>query len=291
MNSSHHRTVSDVAVFARNYRKYLVGAAERNTARLDRFTTFRSSASWTSAQKTTSTRGPIPIYFVPTPSKGANPRIEFEAILHQVLLSPVVGESETEELLACELESTRNEGLWEDTGKPVQSLYAINYCRHLTNPFPMTDLIKLSDEKPISADFGYGYVLVHPREYLPKDSFDVHPEEILEPSRYKEGSTKEVSVNVYERSAPARRACVAHYGFNCSVCNMSFYEFYGDIGTEFIHVHHLKSLASVDDEYDVDPITDLRPVCPNCHAMLHRQNPPLAIDDLKLRLAQKNLNN
>jgi len=33
--------------------------------------------------------------------------------------------------------------------------------------------------------------------------------------------------------------------------------------------------------YKVDPINDLCPVCPNCHAMLHRRSPPLSIDELK----------
>lgn len=34
-------------------------------------------------------------------------------------------------------------------------------------------------------------------------------------------------------------------------------------------------------EYEVNPKTDLIPVCPNCHAMIHRQNPPLSIQELK----------
>ena len=34
----------------------------------------------------------------------------------------------------------------------------------------------------------------------------------------------------------------------------------------------------------MDPIKDLRPVCPNCHAMLHRAVPALSIDDIRGRL-------
>jgi 5-methylcytosine-specific restriction protein A len=41
-------------------------------------------------------------------------------------------------------------------------------------------------------------------------------------------------------------------------------------------------LAQVGGEYQVDPIADLRPVCPNCHAMLHSRRPtPLSIAELK----------
>ena len=36
----------------------------------------------------------------------------------------------------------------------------------------------------------------------------------------------------------------------------------------YIHVHHLRGLSDVGGEYVVDPVNDLRPVCPNCHAVL-----------------------
>lgn len=47
-----------------------------------------------------------------------------------------------------------------------------------------------------------------------------------------------------------------------------------------IHVHHLKPLGEVGEGYLLDPVADLRPVCPNCHAMLHRRKPALGIDEL-----------
>ena len=31
----------------------------------------------------------------------------------------------------------------------------------------------------------------------------------------------------------------------------------------------------------LDPINDLIPVCPNCHAMLHRRNPSLMVEELR----------
>ena len=33
--------------------------------------------------------------------------------------------------------------------------------------------------------------------------------------------------------------------------------------------------------YVVDPIKYLLPVCPNCHAMLHKADPPFIIEDLR----------
>jgi 5-methylcytosine-specific restriction protein A len=40
-------------------------------------------------------------------------------------------------------------------------------------------------------------------------------------------------------------------------------------------------LASIGVSYTVDPIKDLRPVCPNCHAIIHRTDPPCSVDELR----------
>jgi len=112
-------------------------------------------------------------------------------------------------------------------------------------------------------------------------SIDRLPNEVVAPARYIEGAVRTVSVNAYERSPAARQACINHWGLNCAVCGFSFAAVYGDLGDGFIHVHHLRDLASIGEEYQVDPIADLRPVCPNCHAMLHRETPAMSIETLK----------
>lgn len=108
-----------------------------------------------------------------------------------------------------------------------------------------------------------------------------HPEEVAQPDRYFEGATRAVYVNVYERNRVARAAFVDHYHAVCQVCDVDFGERYGDIGEGFIHVHHLKPLSEIRRGYEVDAVRDLRPVCPNCHAMLHQQDPPLTIAQLR----------
>lgn len=97
-----------------------------------------------------------------------------------------------------------------------------------------------------------------------------YPEEILNSSEYIEGAKKQVIVNSYERDRDARNKAIEIHGLNCSVCDMNFEETYGEIGVGFIHVHHLKPLHEINEEYSVDPEKDLITVCPNCHAMLHR---------------------
>lgn len=108
------------------------------------------------------------------------------------------------------------------------------------------------------------------------------PEEIRPSETFAEGSATTTTVNSYERDPRARTACIDHYGTDCAVCGFDFAARYGeDLGGGFIHVHHILDLSLLGTDYEVDPVKDLRPVCPNCHAMLHRVRPALPINDLK----------
>lgn len=269
---------SPIAVFARNHREYLQEAAARNLARPERFTTFRSAKKWAKVHAANVEHGTMKIYFAPV---GGQQGVEYEAILHQVHLSPRMNDPITTEMLATELESTREEGLWEQYRKPVQTLYIISHCKQLADPFPISELIKVSDHKPISENFGYSYCVVLERQPHTVTDIELHPEEVADPTKYIEGATKTVSVVVYERSSAARLACISHYGCSCAVCGFDFEQSYGQIGQGFIHVHHLKSLSGLEEAYVVDPVRDLRPICPNCHAMIHRSNPAMTIEELK----------
>ncbi|MDR9501972.1 MAG: HNH endonuclease [Desulfurivibrionaceae bacterium] len=104
------------------------------------------------------------------------------------------------------------------------------------------------------------------------------PDEVGE---YFEGASKTVRVNVCERDPQARRECIAHYGCACVVCEHEFRRVYGPIGEGFIHVHHVTPLSKRSGQHTVDPIDDLRPVCPNCHAMLHSSDPPFTVEELR----------
>jgi 5-methylcytosine-specific restriction protein A len=88
-------------------------------------------------------------------------------------------------------------------------------------------------------------------------------------------------VNAYERDPKARAACLKRHGYNCHVCGMNFQDIYGDIGKNFIHVHHRKPLAGRRMDYKVNPTIDLVPVCPNCHVVIHKKEPPLSVEKVK----------
>ena len=97
------------------------------------------------------------------------------------------------------------------------------------------------------------------------------PEEVPSDSVYTEGSVQRILINRYERDPRAREECIRYYGTKCFLCPFDFVAVYGDVMVGFIHVHHLNLLSSLGADYEVDPIQDLRPVCPNCHAVLHHR--------------------
>lgn len=107
------------------------------------------------------------------------------------------------------------------------------------------------------------------------------PEEVLERKELLEGSVCQVTVNQYERNSKARKRCIEYYGTSCCVCSFNFGEVFGAKAEGFIHVHHLKPLYDIGEEYKVDPIEDLRPICPNCHAMIHLGGKTRSIKDIK----------
>ena len=105
-----------------------------------------------------------------------------------------------------------------------------------------------------------------------------------------EGTKKQIMVNAYERSSQARKECIYKYGYKCVICNFDFEEIYGEIGQNFIHVHHVKPLSEIDAQYKINPIEDLRPVCPNCHAMLHKRKPAYCIEEIQNKIKQTTYN-
>jgi hypothetical protein len=111
------------------------------------------------------------------------------------------------------------------------------------------------------------------------------PDEVHPDGQLIEGAVKSVLVNAYERSVTARRRCIEHYGSACIVCGCDFGEFYGRAVRGYIHVHHLKPLSEIGSDYVVDPINDLRPVCPNCHAVIHSREPPYTVDEVRQFIA------
>ena len=96
-----------------------------------------------------------------------------------------------------------------------------------------------------------------------------------------EGSVTTIKVNRYERDRNARSQCIKHYGCICQACGIKLSTIYGLVAENFIHVHHIKKISSTEGEYHLDSIRDLRPLCPNCHAIAHLRKNPYTMEEIQ----------
>lgn len=117
-------------------------------------------------------------------------------------------------------------------------------------------------------------------------SEDIETNEVDLPTFEIEGAVSRGAFNIYERSERNRRICITVFGFNCRICGVDLEERYGPIAAEFIHVHHKTPVSQMGGPREVNPLTDLIPVCPNCHYVMHRTNPPVQPETLRLHLGE-----
>ena len=125
---------------------------------------------------------------------------------------------------------------------------------------------------------GYVQIVINGSEYVPTTT---SPPGAKPDRAHYEGSPVSISLTVYERDRVARTECLQHYGYKCTVCQFDFAQTYGEIGVDMIHVHHLTPVSRIAKIHAVDPIQDLLPICPNCHIVIHRRQPPFSIEEVK----------
>ncbi len=102
--------------------------------------------------------------------------------------------------------------------------------------------------------------------------------------------TVSVLVNAYERDAVAKALCMQHHGTRCMVCDVDLEQRYGTLAAGAMQVHFEPRSSRVDGPFELDPRSDLLPVCPNCHMMLHRgRDKPLRVEDLRRIMQRKRI--
>jgi 5-methylcytosine-specific restriction protein A len=112
-----------------------------------------------------------------------------------------------------------------------------------------------------------------------------YPEETLT-REFIEGQVVSILVSKYERSRAARFECLRHFGYKCTVCDVTMEERFGPELADYIHVHHLIPLNQIGHSYKLNPLTDLRPVCPNCHAAIHAGGRHRTIEEARLLISK-----
>lgn len=106
-----------------------------------------------------------------------------------------------------------------------------------------------------------------------------------------EGASTVKQSKTKSRSQRLRKAAIEYYTdtngkISCDVCGFCFEDKYGDIGKDFIEIHHEKPICQYSDEgfesYISEAIKYVKPLCANCHRMIHHNSTrPMTIDELK----------
>ena len=122
-------------------------------------------------------------------------------------------------------------------------------------------------------------------ERYPRESEVWQEGEEVIPEDAPEGAVLERRVNRYERDPKLREAAIRIHGVNCFGCGINMKETYG-LAKDFIHIHHVKPLSTVRGDR-VSSEKDLKPLCPNCHAVVHLKTPPISIAKLKRMIKKK----
>jgi len=172
-------------------------------------------------------------------------------------------------------ESTGYDLLFEERRYPPKAVLGLAVGKLTGRPLAPSDFTGGLGSKCFRTLQANGFTIITKGETSP------FPDEVRQDDEYVEGAVERVLLNRYERDSEARAKAIKHYGLNCQVCDLKFSNLYGALGDGFIHVHHVVPLSSIRKSYTVDPVAVLRPVCPNCHAMLHKRVPPYTVEELR----------
>ncbi|MBA7693714.1 hypothetical protein ES703_102303 [subsurface metagenome] len=92
-----------------------------------------------------------------------------------------------------------------------------------------------------------------------------------------EGAITQRSVNQRTRSRRLRDAAInafkqQHDGkLYCTVCGFDFEAKYGELGRDFIEIHHTEAIREGEPVDLMIALERVAPLCANCHRMIHRQ--------------------
>ena len=104
-----------------------------------------------------------------------------------------------------------------------------------------------------------------------------------------EGKMTVKQAKVRERSKKLRDAAIKHYTVDgkivCFTCGFDFAKAYGKHGEGYIQVHHEKPVCQYDNQgfnaYISEAVTNMKPLCANCHCMIHRKRNPITVAELE----------
>jgi hypothetical protein len=108
---------------------------------------------------------------------------------------------------------------------------------------------------------------------------------------FAEGERSQRESTFFRRNPRLREEAIKHHGLRCIACGLDFGERYGSVATGYIEIHHLNPLAERRDAAAGKPLMtlldDVKPLCANCHRVVHRRQPPMSIAELRACLERE----
>ena len=154
-------------------------------------------------------------------------------------------------------------------------------------PFIITDKGRaLYDKNKDSLNALIGFSLDDTEDAL-KDITENREISVLDDSIVREGQLMTRSVEYRTRSRELRNTAVEYYSesgrIRCLACYFEFARAYQAIGEGVIQIHHIKPVSFMRGEplSREDALANVRPLCANCHQMVHTKTPPIPICDLR----------
>lgn len=167
---------------------------------------------------------------------------------------------------------------WQDVRATIISNEALNDQNYEKGGLGYTGVIK----------FYIGFLLSKYNPLNEKETFDdiaethdqVDNKGSIDEGPKTEGEIREMHLTTHERNPQLRKECIDYYmqqhdgHIVCECCGFDFEKAYGEIGRNFIEVHHKWPISATNDVHKVDAKKDLVPLCSNCHSMIHRGDGP-----------------
>lgn len=128
-------------------------------------------------------------------------------------------------------------------------------------------------------DFSFQDLIDSLKDIQSSEKENHHVELFDENVTINEGTQTIQNTKVYERSKKLRDQAIKYYKtddkIKCHACCFDFENFYGEYGKDFIEIHHEKPVYQYNGDDIEKTITDalenVKPICPNCHRMIHRR--------------------
>lgn len=218
----------------------------------------------------------------------------FHELFYQYLMEKLEGDQEEVNSIIQIAEDELPSMLKEYFGTNLKSIYELqdeNEISELRKSIKTNAVLNSMDREK---DPRYTEVLRQYRFFVKSLQMDLAPipvpgeENDFAPDS--EGVEHQYNLTKKERNPDLRRKCIEYYKkqwyghIHCICCGFNFSKAYGDIGGDYIEIHHVNPHHSFDGEHVVDPTKDLIPLCSNCHSMIHRvkgQGECMTLEELK----------